>query len=205
MDSKIFGQFIAKTRKEKKMTQADLAKIIGVTDKAISRWERGIGFPDINTLEPLADALDLSVLELMRSQKINMENKNEHLTKNEVTELMSNAVEMTKENQRQDKATLWIGAIVTIVVAIVVKLSGHGSIGGALLIGAIFALTAVALYLFTYNQNDKEGRRIYGFFAVFGVGMVMYSLRLMDVDPWMITCMMYALLTYIVGMYNKRR
>lgn len=36
------------------MTQADLAEIIGVTDKAVSRWERGIGFPDINTLEPLA-------------------------------------------------------------------------------------------------------------------------------------------------------
>ena len=43
MDSKVFGKFIASTRKEKNMTQADLAQIIGVTDKAISRWERGIG------------------------------------------------------------------------------------------------------------------------------------------------------------------
>jgi transcriptional regulator with XRE-family HTH domain len=66
VDSKAFGQFIARTRKEKNMTQADLASIIGVTDKAVSRWERGIGFPDINTLEPLSSALDISVLELMR-------------------------------------------------------------------------------------------------------------------------------------------
>lgn len=42
VDSKVFGQFIAGTRKEKNMTQADLAKIIGVTGKAVSRWERGV-------------------------------------------------------------------------------------------------------------------------------------------------------------------
>lgn len=44
MDSKKFGQFVAEIRKEKNMTQADLANIIGVTDKAISRWEKGILF-----------------------------------------------------------------------------------------------------------------------------------------------------------------
>ena len=56
-------------RKEKKMTQAELAEKIHVTDKAISRWERGLGFPDIQTLEPLAQVLGISVLELMRSEK----------------------------------------------------------------------------------------------------------------------------------------
>ena len=50
------------------MTQAELAGKIGVTDKAVSRWERGLGFPDINTMEPLADALGISLLELMRSE-----------------------------------------------------------------------------------------------------------------------------------------
>ena len=52
------------------MTQADLAGKLQVTDKAISRWERGLGFPDIELLEPLSDALGLSVLELLQSQKI---------------------------------------------------------------------------------------------------------------------------------------
>ncbi len=53
VEAKEFGQFIAGIRKEKKMTQAELAEQIHVTDKAVSRWERGLGFPDIQTLEPL--------------------------------------------------------------------------------------------------------------------------------------------------------
>ena len=62
MEAKEFGRFIAGMRKEKKMTQAELAEKIHVTDKAVSRWERGLGFPDIQTIEPLAQALGISVL-----------------------------------------------------------------------------------------------------------------------------------------------
>ena len=68
MDVKKFGAFISDRRKQQHMTQAELAGKIGVTDKAVSRWERGLGFPDINTMEPLADALGISLLELMRSE-----------------------------------------------------------------------------------------------------------------------------------------
>lgn len=67
MDAKTFGAFLADTRRERGMTQVELADIIHVTDKAVSRWERGIGFPDINTLEPLADALGLSLSQLMHA------------------------------------------------------------------------------------------------------------------------------------------
>ncbi len=69
MDSKKFGEFIAETRKQLGLTQAELAKKLSVTNKAVSRWETGAGFPDINTLEPLAEALDLSVVELIRSER----------------------------------------------------------------------------------------------------------------------------------------
>ena len=70
MDATRFGVFVAEMRKENHMTQAELATKIKVTDKAVSRWERGLGFPDINSLEPLAEALGVSVLELMKSEKI---------------------------------------------------------------------------------------------------------------------------------------
>lgn len=69
MDAQKFGQFIAGVRKEHHMTQSELARKLHVTDKAVSRWERGLGFPDIGTIEPLADALGLSVSELMRAER----------------------------------------------------------------------------------------------------------------------------------------
>mgnify|MGYP002802871563 FL=1 len=54
MDAEKFGAFIAAARKEKNMTQKALAEKLHVTDKAVSRWERGLGFPDIHTIEPHA-------------------------------------------------------------------------------------------------------------------------------------------------------
>ena len=65
MDAKTFGNYLSRMRKVQGLTQAELAEQLHVTDKAVSRWERGIGLPDINTLEPLADALGLSLADLM--------------------------------------------------------------------------------------------------------------------------------------------
>lgn len=69
MNAQKFGVFVAQQRKEAGMTQAELAARLHVTDKAVSRWERGLGFPDINTLEPLADALGISLAELMQAER----------------------------------------------------------------------------------------------------------------------------------------
>ena len=64
MDAKMFGAFLAQVRRAQGLTQAELAEQLHVTDKAVSRWERGVGLPDINTLEPLATGLSLA--DLMR-------------------------------------------------------------------------------------------------------------------------------------------
>ena len=68
MDLQKTGSFIAQARKAKGLTQKELAKRIGVTDKAVSRWETGTGFPEVSCLEALADALEVSVLELLRGE-----------------------------------------------------------------------------------------------------------------------------------------
>ena len=70
MDAAKTGAFIAAIRRERNMTQAELAAVLHVTDKAVSKWERGAGLPDINLIEPLAAALDVSVLELMQGRRI---------------------------------------------------------------------------------------------------------------------------------------
>ena len=66
MDRTKTGALIAAARKEQNMTQKELAAALHVSDRAVSKWERGAGFPDISLLEPLADALGLGVLDLLR-------------------------------------------------------------------------------------------------------------------------------------------
>lgn len=68
MDREMLGRFIAQRRKELNLTQRELAEALYVTDKAVSKWERGAGCPDISLLEPLAEALGLSVDQLLTYQ-----------------------------------------------------------------------------------------------------------------------------------------
>lgn len=67
MDASQFGNYVSAKRKELGLTQDQLGEMVFVSGKAVSKWERGIGFPDINTLEPLADALNVSLSELMQA------------------------------------------------------------------------------------------------------------------------------------------
>lgn len=77
MDSKKTGGFIAALRNERGLTQKELADKIGVTDKAVSKWETGRGFPDIAILEILAKQLDVSITELMNGEHFTPERQSE--------------------------------------------------------------------------------------------------------------------------------
>ena len=65
MDAGKTGKFIAKKRKSMNMTQNELAKKLQITDKAVSKWERGLSFPDISILIPLAEILNISLYDLL--------------------------------------------------------------------------------------------------------------------------------------------
>ena len=71
MDSEKMRKYIAKLRKQKDMTQKELADKINVTDKAVSKWERGKGIPDIVNLEKLANVFGITIVELINSGKDN--------------------------------------------------------------------------------------------------------------------------------------
>lgn len=70
MNTYITGSTIKKMREKKGITQAQLADMISVSDKAVSRWETGKGFPDITLVEPLASALGISVIELFSGESV---------------------------------------------------------------------------------------------------------------------------------------
>ena len=68
MSNKTMGETISLLRKEKGMTQSELAEKMNVTDKAVSKWERNLSCPDINSIPKLAEILGISVEELLKSQ-----------------------------------------------------------------------------------------------------------------------------------------
>lgn len=71
IDNKKFGAFVAQLRKEKGYTQKQLAEKLLLSDKAISKYERGLSFPDIALLEPLSQILDVSISELLHGERNN--------------------------------------------------------------------------------------------------------------------------------------
>ncbi len=71
MDQEKIGKFIAKLRNEKQMTQQELADKIGVTDRAISKWENGRGMPDLSLIRFLCDELGITINELLSGERIN--------------------------------------------------------------------------------------------------------------------------------------
>ena len=86
---KTLGMMIAELRKEKGMTQLELAEKMGVTDKAVSKWERDLSCPDINSLPNLAEILGVSVDELMQ---IKREAENPKQTPKEIVQTVLKAV-----------------------------------------------------------------------------------------------------------------
>ena len=81
MDRYVTAAVIRTLREGKKLTQEELAEKIHVSGKAVSKWETGQGFPDISLLEPLAQALDISVIELMSGECVQNKNRSANMTR----------------------------------------------------------------------------------------------------------------------------
>ena len=73
MNTEKMGRFIAERRKDKHMTQKDFARMLNITDKAVSKWERGISCPDISLLPSVADILGVTIHELLNGEQSNTE------------------------------------------------------------------------------------------------------------------------------------
>lgn len=103
MDAKATGALIAGRRKELGLSQAELAERLHVTDKAVSRWETGRGMPAIDSLEPLAEALSLTVSELLAGRVLTAE------------ELPKTAGGQLVESIRKNARMAWRGAICAVL------------------------------------------------------------------------------------------
>jgi len=97
IDREKFGRFVAERRREKGLTQKDLADRLFLSDKAVSKWERGQSLPDIGLLEPLADSLGVTVTELLRGERQGAA----PLDGREVEELFTAAARLSAQEQER--------------------------------------------------------------------------------------------------------
>ena len=104
MDNEKTGKLISSIRKDKGLTQKQLADSLGVSNATISKWETGKGFPDISLLEPLASVLDITVSEVLAGER----RKNNDETNSLINDLVEISV---KEQNRKIKVTNWTIAI----------------------------------------------------------------------------------------------
>lgn len=147
MDNNKVGKFIASLRKEKGLTQQQLGDKLFVTDKAVSKWERGLSFPDITILQKLALILDADVSEILCGER----GKNKKI---DIQKEIDKTIEKIEQNQIQRKKEL-INKIKKISIMIVSII-------------AIIFLIFLIRYIYYHPSNIKEGNNRYeiGFFGV---------------------------------------
>ena len=119
MDQIKIGKFIAECRKNKNMTQARLAEKVGVTDRAVSKWENGRSMPDSSIMLELCGELGITVNDLLCGERIIMENnqqKNEQLL-----------LDMAKELEAKNK-TIWRNMWIIMIVSMIALLTGVSAV-----------------------------------------------------------------------------
>ena len=99
MNAQKAGRLIAAIRKEQNRTQQDLANELGVSGAAVSKWERGIGFPDVSLIEPLAASLGITIAELFKGERT------ENSVDNEYESLLSDVVKVSANEITRKKKT----------------------------------------------------------------------------------------------------
>lgn len=116
IDNEKFGQFITEARKEKNLTQKELGDRLFVSDKTVSKWERGQSIPNVMLLMPLAEVLGITVTELLRGERIMEEQR---LETSEVEGLVTGSLDLSLKNSVKRKKRNWVFAFfICLIVAI---------------------------------------------------------------------------------------
>lgn len=111
MDQIKIGKFISSKRKEKNITQSELAEKLNITDRAISKWENGVCLPDASNMTDLCKILDININDLFSGEVIDM--------KDNEKKLEENLLEMTRIKEQRDKELLVLEIFIGVTVSLV--------------------------------------------------------------------------------------
>ena len=153
MDPKKTGTIISDARKNMNMTQKELADKLYVSDKAVSKWERGLCFPDISVLIPLTEILNISLYDLLRGER---------MKKSEVEETLKNTISYTNNELKRNKkkytiiSSIIILGVVILSVLSLIFISKNNDIAGIVDRDTIYDISYYSEYVTSVESKDSE-------------------------------------------------
>lgn len=110
MDQIKIGKFISSKRKEKNITQSELAEMLNITDRAISKWENGVCLPDVGIMIELCKILDITINDLFSGEIVDMKDNEKRLEEN--------LLEMARIKEQRDKELLLLEIFIGVIISI---------------------------------------------------------------------------------------
>ena len=154
MNQELTGKFIAQVRKEKNLTQKELADRLGISDKTVSKWETGNGMPDVSLLQPLCRELSVNLNELLSGEKLSEESYNGKAEENMMD--LAKDVQEGRENKKKVGIIGLICGILLFLLCLEFTLISVGGVGG--IVGFIDFPTLIMLVGFTLGIELIAGR-----------------------------------------------
>lgn len=173
MNQDKIGKFIAQMRKEKKLTQQELAQILGVSDRTIGNWENGRNMPDLSLFKPLCKELDITINDLMSGEKVKEKEYQDKLEENII-----NTIDYS--NKKIENKNNYIG-LLSIAFGIIISITAISIFPSESSWGSIYSIIGVIISLIGFSKFTKRlsyAKRVASNFGYF----VMFVLLLIAID-----------------------
>lgn len=155
MDQVKIGKFIAEKRKEKKLTQEQLAEQLNISKNAVSKWERGLNLPDVSIMQDLCKILGITLNELFIGEKI-VDEKYKEVADNNLLNALENSsftskekIDFFKKKWKKENISKMVLCFISLIVLIVVLKFQNVEI---YIIGTISGMLSILFYIVLYNQ-----------------------------------------------------
>ncbi len=172
MDNSKFGDFVLSLREEKGLTQDELANMLHVTNQTVSEWESGQCFPDIQMIEPLATALGVSAIEIMKSEKLNSNNTHSQ----NAFETITDSIDGVSLQRKIESKNIIIGLLLIPLVILSIFTLDQIPIEAILLMYLPIILFGIGVFMIVMSIRRKRRKMQYRLTLTLGILALLYPL-----------------------------